>query len=178
YQTGYITIKSITREYIEEIYKLGFPNKEVKNAFLNHLLGSFIEKQSYEIEPLTRRMLISLREEKIEEFIRILRGMISGIPSKLHLKHEYYYQSIFYMIMALMGMKVNLEVPTDKGQIDGVLELEEKIYIIEFKMGEVEKAIKQIKDKKYYEQYLNSKKKIYLLGVGGFEKKELEYVIN
>ena len=39
------------------------------------------------------------------------------------------------------------------------------IYILEFKMSSTNQAIKQIEDKKYYEQYLLSKKEIILVGV-------------
>ncbi|MFW5891750.1 MAG: AAA family ATPase [bacterium] len=175
YQTGYITIKEIKNELYEDEYKLGFPNNEVRNAFLNHLLVSFIEKEVSKVGPLNKKLVRALKADDIETFISVLTGMLSGIPSKLHLKHEYYYQSIFYMIMTLMGMKLNLEDLTDKGQIDGVLEFEDKLYIIEFKMDSARKAMDQILEKKYYEKYVNSGKKINLLGIGGFKNKKLEY---
>jgi len=35
------------------------------------------------------------------------------------------------MILVLMGVEIDLEVLTDKGRIDGVLELSDKIYLIE-----------------------------------------------
>ena len=76
-----------------------------------------------------------------------------------------------------MGVQINLEVLSDKGRMDGVLELDKIVYIIEFKRGFAKKAIEQIKNKKYYEAYLNSKKEIYLLGVGGFKEKEIEYLL-
>ncbi len=37
---------------------------------------------------------------------------------------------------------------------------------MEFKMGGEQKALKQIKEKKYYEKYLGKGKEIVLLGIG------------
>jgi hypothetical protein len=56
---------------------------------------------------------------------------------------------MFFIILALMGAKIEMEVLSDKGRIDAVLELEKMIYSIEFKMGKVEEAIEQIKKKRY-----------------------------
>ncbi|PIE86013.1 MAG: hypothetical protein CSA05_02865, partial [Bacteroidia bacterium] len=51
------------------------------------------------------------------------------------------------------------------------LEIDNKIYIIEFKMGD-ENALKQIKEKKYYEKFLNQNKEIYLVGINFSEEEK------
>jgi len=86
------------------------------------------------------------------------------------------------MVFRLVGMQLLLEKETDKGRIDAVLELSDKVYIIEFKFATdkrtkrvatlAQKALKQILDKKYYEAYLGGNKKVILLGIG-FLNKEL-----
>ncbi len=53
---------------------------------------------------------------------------------------------------------------TNRGRIDLTVFIEDKIYIIEFKVGS-EDAPKQIKEKKYYEKYQNLNKEIYLVGI-------------
>ena len=81
-----------------------------------------------------------------------------------------------------MGLKMDLERMTSVGIMDGVLELEDKIYIIEFKYQNgnitleklVESALEQIRDRKYYESYLAENKQIILLGVGFLGKKEID----
>ena len=45
------------------------------------------------------------------------------------------------------------------------LKLDDKTVIIEFKADTDESPIKQIKEKKYYEKYLNENKEIYLAGI-------------
>ena len=52
----------------------------------------------------------------------------------------------------------------NKGRIDLTVKFKDKIYIIEFKVND-ENALQQIKEKKYYEKYLNEGKEIYLVGI-------------
>ena len=85
-----------------------------------------------------------------------------------------------YLILRLVGFKLLLEKETNKGRIDAVLELTDKVYIMEFKFATNTKvkqattlsrrAIKQIKDKQYYEPYLGQGKKIILLGLGFLDR--------
>lgn len=114
--------------------------------------------------------------------MNIIRAMFAKISYPLHLPQEAYYHSLFYMILELMGVEVDLEVLTDKGRIDGVLELKDKIYLIEFKYGSpgttmetlTEQAIQQIRTKDYAERFLDDPRKRFLLGVG-FIEKEIGY---
>ncbi|MBC7473137.1 MAG: PD-(D/E)XK nuclease domain-containing protein, partial [Candidatus Sericytochromatia bacterium] len=79
----------------------------------------------------------------------------------------------------LIGVRINVEVHTNKGRIDAVIETETHVYILEFKMSSVNQAIKQIESKKYYESYLLSNKNIILVGVS-FDMQDRninEYVI-
>jgi len=65
-----------------------------------------------------------------------------------------------------MGLKVEVEVSTNKGRIDAVVEIEKRIYIFEFKLHDTaENALKQIKEHKYYERYAGIDKKKVLVGV-------------
>ncbi len=50
------------------------------------------------------------------------------------------------------------------GRLDLSVEIDSKIFIIEFKMDN-KNALKQIKEKKYYEKFLNQNKEIYLVGI-------------
>ena len=42
FQTGYLTVKEY--DFINNIYTLGYPNKEVKDAFLSYIAATFVEK--------------------------------------------------------------------------------------------------------------------------------------
>ncbi len=83
------------------------------------------------------------------------------------------------MKATMMDVEIDLEVATDKGRIDGILELDDRIYIIEFKYGKpgsnmdalTKQAIRQILDKKYEERFLDDPRPRFLLGVGFTGKK-------
>ncbi len=70
----------------------------------------------------------------------------------------------------MLGVKIQAEVKTNTGRIDAVIETDTHTYIFEFKLFDTsQNALKQIKDKKYFEKYLLNKKQIVLIGVG-FDK--------
>jgi hypothetical protein len=178
-QTGYLTVKKILKRRgpggkMKPIYILGCPNHEVKEAFLNYLVADYTNQGVSKIDPMLFDMLDALEEKNIDIFLTILKSLFARIPSHLHLKHEFYYHSLFYMILALMGAKIQLELLSDKGQVDGIIELKNRVYIIEFKMGSPEKGMAQIKTKKYHESFLYRKKEIILFAIGGFEKKDIK----
>lgn len=71
-----------------------------------------------------------------------------------------------------MGMYVRSEIAKHKGRLDLLVEVDDFLYLMEFKLDEPAKnAIQQIKDRKYAAAYKNSPKTIYLVGIG-FSKKE------
>ncbi len=84
---------------------------------------------------------------------------------------EAYYHTIIYLILTLIGVRISVEIHTNKGRIDAVIQTETHVYIFEFKMSSTKQAIKQIDSKKYYESYLLSDKNIILIGVS-FDMKE------
>jgi hypothetical protein len=182
FQTGYLTITSL--DVSRGICVLNYPNKEVRKSFLIHIASRYLNTEVTNVRPLYNDMLDMLRNGKIEEMIKIIKSMISKIPYQLHIPSEAYYHSMFYIIFDLMGIEMDMEVSTIKGRIDGVIEFNDKIYIIEFKYlsenKEVESvlnnAIKQIKTKEYYIPYTNKNKPIKYLAIG-VNREVVEYKI-
>ena len=95
-----------------------------------------------------------------------------------HSAGEAYYHSIFIALMNVLGFDMSVEVSTATGRIDAVLELGDKVYILEFKYSycppeatpedkaalfqkALDEGIGQIKDKGYSKKYSSSGKKIY-----------------
>ncbi len=71
-----------------------------------------------------------------------------------------------YALFNGSGLTTITEDATNKGKIDLTVMIENKVYIIDFKViKETEKgqALQQIKEKKYYEKYTG--KEIYLIGI-------------
>jgi len=180
FQTGYLTIQKVDFDGLRPVYQLTYPNDEVRHSLLSYIAGNFVNKDQYKIEPEVIKIREALIQERIPDFLNYLRSFFADIPSRLHLPKEAYYHSMVYMLLRLSGVQLLLEKETDKGKIDGVLELADKIYIIEFKFARskrikrvatlADKAIRQIEGKKYYEPYLATPKKIILLGIGFLDK--------
>jgi hypothetical protein len=111
----------------------------------------------------------------LDEFFKILESLFASIPYDIFVKErEGYYNTIIYLLLTLIGIDVKSEVHTNQGRIDAVMETEDNIYIMEYKLGTAEQAMAQIKKMKYYEKFLTSKKNIKLIGIGfDTEKKNI-----
>ncbi len=160
FQTGYLTIKGYDNEFMT--YRLGYPNFEVENSFQYALLRSYscTETNGYLVS-----LIRVLRNDDFESFFDTLRIFFANIPYDLQINKEKYYQTVFYLIFSLIGLKVGAEIKTNIGRIDAVI-VDKDIYIFEFKFnGDKNKALSQIKEKKYFEKYQGTDKEIYLFGV-------------
>ncbi|MGB0930892.1 MAG: AAA family ATPase [Chitinophagales bacterium] len=180
YETGYLTIKKIEKIVYEKLYTLSYPNYEVRNSFNAFILSALSSDRIDLIHSKGTLMKKALIENDKEAFLTLLRSLFAGIPYHLRTKaSEAYYHGLFYLVLTLLGVRVNLEDATDKGRIDCTLELSNKIYIIEFKYGEkgtmkylLNQAMTQINQLKYYESFEGLDKEIWLLGVGFLVKED------
>ncbi|HLP48139.1 MAG TPA: AAA family ATPase [Candidatus Kapabacteria bacterium] len=168
FQTGYLTIKEIipisrTRRF----YILSFPNAEVKESLLVYLLGDMSPKYEGKISVMVDDLKAYLKTGNLEKFFELMRSIFAQISYDMFVKdREGYYQTVIYLILKLTGINIDTEVETNLGRIDAVIHLEKVIYVMEFKIGTPEEALKQIKEKKYYERYLSLSKTIMLIGIG------------
>ncbi len=152
FQTGYLTIKDY--ESATQRYTLSYPNAEVEDAFLTHLLGAFSERDHGFNEEYLWQLVDALHERDLDQFFSVLQIFFANVPYDIHLRHEKYYQTIFYLIFKLMGWRIDAEVRTNRGRIDAVIEFTDHVFIFEFKLdGRAEDALQQIVDNAYAERY-------------------------
>lgn len=163
FQTGYVTVKNVKGR----IYTLGYPNYEVKTAFLEMLLHSAAEGIS--APAVSKFVLLSeyLKKEDIEAFFETATAIFASVPYTLNTnRDEAYFHTLFYLMVSASGAEVGTEVLTCRGRIDLAAEFSDKVYIMEFKCGRSAKAaLKQIREKGYAEKYRQSGKKIILMGI-------------
>ena len=170
FQAGYLTIK----EYISDLrlYRLGFPNDEVRYGFLENLLPAYSDIQFAQTGVSVGRFVQDIRKGNIDGFMERMQAIIAGITydtfSDKDLKlREQNYQTAVYLIFALMGQFVQTEVHCSTGRSDCIVQTADTIYIFEFKLtgnGAAEDALNQIKEKNYAAPYKMSEKKIVLIG--------------
>ncbi len=165
YQTGYLTIKE--HDAAAGRYYLSYPNEEVRISLLNNLLEVFSHRVQSETGAMVFSMEDALEGGAVEGFITQLRSLFASIPYQIFIEHlEYYYQSVIYIALKLVGVRLACEVQTHKGRIDAVIETKQRIYVIEFKMGSAEEALKQIEEKGYGIAYQMDGREVIKLGIG------------
>ncbi len=181
FQTGYLTITAAKYSAAGQVYTLNFPNNEVRLAFFYQLLPVFLDKTLGEVEPDVLPLSDLLEAENVPTFMLHLRRVFGKIPYTLHIEEEKYYHSLFYMLLTVLNMKIDLETLTIAGRMDASIEFEKLVYVIEFKFakpgGKVKSAkslagsaIRQMEKRKYAEAFVGLGKKVVLLGVGFFDK--------
>ncbi|WP_237698643.1 MULTISPECIES: ATP-binding protein [unclassified Hydrogenobaculum] len=182
FQAGYLTIKEFKTKGNKNLYTLSFPNLEVKMSFNDFFLGYVIENIS--LKDKTEIGLIEAFENRqVEKLKDILHRFFASIPHDWYRKndidsYEGFYASIVYALFNGAGLNVIAEDNTSKGQIDLSVFNQDSVYIIEFKVVEDKEegvALKQIKEKRYYEKYKGKYQEIYLIGIE-FSKKDKNIV--
>ena len=161
-------------------YKLAYPNKEVQDSFHESLISEFTSVDKTLFVEYILKLKSTLRENDIEEFILNLTSLYAEIPYDIFIeKREAYYHTIIYLILRMLGLQISVEVEINRGRLDAIVKTDKYIYIMEFKMGTAEEAIKQIEDKEYNKPYMSDGREIILLGVAfDKEKKNIsEYLI-
>ena len=181
FQTGYLTIKKQKRVGPRLKYELKYPNIEVQYSLndyiLDYLISDPVGKSKHQ-----DALYYSLEAGDPERLHSAMKLLFAAIPynnfskSRIH-EYEGYYASVIYSYFAALGIELIAEDVTNKGRIDLTLKLDDKVYIIEFKVAEdsddKEKGLplQQIKKKGYSEKYTDKQKSVYLIGIT-FSKKE------
>ncbi|MCK4762764.1 MAG: AAA family ATPase [Candidatus Aminicenantes bacterium] len=137
FQTGYLTIKEVEHTgRHKRLYTLSYPNIEVKEAFLEYLLGDFSARFADEITMIVEQLKESLERGEEEGFFEVMRSLFARIPYDMFVgDREGYYQTVIYLVLMLIGVSIRTEVETNLGRLDAVVETGNFIYVMEFKLG-------------------------------------------
>jgi ribosomal protein L15 len=201
FKTGYLTIRKkievaleLDEGMIETVseYLLAMPNREVRRAFAQHILLSYVDESEMKRIINTRTEFVkAIKENNFELLSKTIKYVIDQVPTCLHNDNEAYYHSILLAGMAAIGFKVRAEVTGGMGRADIVWKFGKNRVIIEMKYLKsdekktskkersvkekaiseklkklAEQAVNQIKEKKYYADYKNDPAiKIILVGV-------------
>jgi hypothetical protein len=171
FQTGYLTIKDKKMFDGDPLYTLEVPNLEVRESLMRHLLNAFTTYPMSQMSELGRKMLQQIRDCDAEGLQNNLRQMLAGVPYTLQPEDsaaedadEARYHIIFQVWMTLLGFNIQSEKLTDKGRMDAVLLQPGLAIVAELKYrATCDAAIAQIREKRYYEQFLD--RKVILLGI-------------
>ena len=164
YQSGYLTIKGFDPRF--NLYTLGFPNMEVKDGFLNFLLGYYAPIQSDSTNTLISLMSMDVEAGNPESLMTRLNALFSRTSYQIQADCEKDFQYAMYIIIELMGEYVETERTTSNGRIDILIKTKDYIYIIEIKTDSTpDEALAQIEEKGYARPFADDHRKIFRIGV-------------
>ena len=153
YQSGYLTIKDYNP--YAQMYWLDIPNSEIRTGLMESLLPNYLHRQKDEGLTTVGLMYDAIRQEKMDDALRLLQTFLSTVPYTDHIKDsEGHYQQMLYVIFSLFGWYVDVEVRTPVGRVDMVLRTATTLYIVELKLNQsAEAAMNQIDLKQYPERF-------------------------
>jgi hypothetical protein len=165
-QTGYLTIDSAVKRFGDTTYKLRFPNLEVKGSFETYLAGYCSGLYADQVKDSVYRLADAVTVGDVDGFMETMKVFFAKVPYDVHLKDENNFHLLFFSIFMLLGISITAESKTNQGRIDAVAANEDFVFVFEFKLDKSkETALEQIKNRDYYRRYMNSGKKILLVGV-------------
>jgi hypothetical protein len=169
FQTGYLTIKRIELYDKQPRYILGFPNSEVKQAFMEHLLQAYGKYSMVQVDNLRITMVQQINGGDEAGFAGSLEAMVATVPHQLHIPTEAYYHTMMLIWMRLIGFNIQGERPNNRGNADAVWEQSGLTVVAEIKYHAKRKvkallkdAMKQIHERRYYNRYTG---KVLLLAI-------------
>ena len=191
FQSGYLTISKIDITRGAPVYHLIMPNHEVRETLNLHIIAGFADCGGDGAQMAKYEMEDALQAGDLAEIRAILKRLFASIPYNLHVDVEAYYHSIFYAVMTVLGFNIDAEVAVSKGRIDAVLELSDKIYVMEFKYENcapdadakekhalfdkaLENGMNQIKNRGYQNKYAGGGKVVYLAAFAFLGRDDIE----
>jgi hypothetical protein len=165
FQSGYLTIKESRTVMDRQVYRLEFPNREVKTAFNEYLIQGYagISREKLQYEQSTYDALIRADLSLLESTIRRL---FASIPYRnfTHFDRsnfEGYYASVLYAFFAAVNCEIVPEDITNHGQADMTIKIGDTVYVMEIKVtAETESpdnpALRQVKVRNYAQKYVGA----------------------
>ena len=172
FQTGYLTIARAEPRGGEMFYRLGYPNREVRQSLnrslLNHLTGSPPQQSEHRA-----RLYDLLLANDFAGLETLFRAFFASIPYEWYTSndiasYEGYYASVFYSYFAALESDVTVEDSSSHGRLDMAVRFNDNVYLFEFKVVEMEPegaAMAQLKERRYADKYRGLGRPIYLVAV-------------
>ena len=172
FQTGYLTITGEEDLGGKILYRLGYPNREVRQSLNERLLRALTPDPSGQGER-DIRLYELLRANDFPGIRTFFESFFAAIPYEWHTKndiasYEGYYASVFYSHFAALGLDVTVEDSSGGGRLDMAVRFNGNVYLFEFKVVERAgggAAMAQLKERRYAEKYRGLGQPIHLIAV-------------
>ena len=182
FQTGYLTITDEEDVGGELVYRLGYPNREVRQSLNRSLLRYLVQDAT---QQMTNRVRLSrlLEANDFAGLKTLFHAFFASIPYEWYTNNEIanyegYYASVFYSYFAALGLDITVEDSSSHGRLDMAVLFNDRVYLFEFKVVELASAgaaMAQLKERRYADKYRALGQPIHLIGVE-FSKDERNIV--
>ena len=178
FQTGYLSIQSEQEVGGETVYRLSYPNREVRQS-LNRSLLSFLVQDA--AGPAKRRIRLSrlLAAGDCAAMKELFHAFFASIPyqryaadscrrtNNIIADYEGFYASVFYSYFAALGYDITVEESSSHGRLDMAVRAPGHVYLFEFKVAEMSpgSALAQLRERRYADKYRAAGEPIHLVGV-------------
>ncbi len=172
FQTGYLTITGESDLNGEALYRLGYPNREVRQSLNRSLLRHLVKDATRQTANSVRlRELLATND--FEGLERLFQAFFASIPYEWYTNndiadYEGYYASVFYSYFASLGLDITVEDSSSHGRLDMAVRFGGNVYLFEFKVVEMEPkgaAMAQLRAKDYAAKYRGGGGEVFLVGV-------------
>ena len=172
FQTGYLTIQDEEDLGGEPFYRLGWPNREVRQSLSRSLLRYLVKDRTRQ-EANSIRLYRLLEANDFTGLETLFHAFFASIPYEWYTnndiaRYEGYYASVFYSYFAGLGLDITVEDSSSHGRLDMAVRFNRNVYLFEFKVVEMAPegaAMGQLKDRRYADRYRGRGELIYLIGV-------------
>ena len=172
FQTGYLTIQERSNVNGETLFRLGYPNREVRQSLNRSLLRHFSGRTTRQ-GANSIRLHELLSSNDFDGLKELFHAFYASIPHQWYVNNdiagfEGYYAAVFYAYFAGLGLDIAVEDSTSHGRLDMAVRFNGNVYLFEFKVVELAPgggAMAQLKAKGYADKYRHLGQPIHLIAV-------------
>ena len=172
FQTGYLTIKHVRDRGGVRRYRLGYPNREVRQSLNESLLRRLVQDETRQTTN-SDRLYDLLEANDFAGLETLFQAFFASIPYEWYTNndiaaYEGYYASVFYSYFAATGFDVTVEDSSSRGRADMAVRFGGNVCLFEFKVVEQASAgaaLAQLQERGYADKYRASGQRIHLIGV-------------
>ena len=172
FQTGYLTITGEEELGGKALYRLGYPNREVRQSLNECLLQHLVQDSEQQTANSIRlqRLLVAHDCAGLKE---LFHAFFASIPYQWYTNndiahYEGFYASVFYSYFAALGHEIAVEDSSSHGRLDMAVTTGGHVYLFEFKVVEMAPpgaALEQLRERGYAAKYRGRGEPIHLIGV-------------
>ena len=172
FQTGYLTITGEETLGGMALYRLGYPNREVRQSMNEYLLSHLVQDAARQTAN-SMRLARLLEAVDCEGLKGLFHAFYASIPYQWYTNndianYEGFYASVFYSYFAALGYEIVVEESSNHGRLDMAVRAGGQVYLFEFKVVELApagSALAQLQEQDYAAKYRGEGQPIHLIGV-------------